>query len=323
MTSYDVKALFTSVPMDHSINIVEHELLQNPLLSQRTSISIQQIITLLEFYLKNTYFLFQGKYYKQVHGAAMGSPISYLIANLFMEEFEVKALSSAPYPHPTPMAKVCGQHLCYPASKTQSTITIIHNLIGSTYTVHPTGTKPRRSPTFPGHFGFSRSQQHSIVTTVYRKPTHTNQYVHLDSNYLITAKNNVFNTVAFRAKVVCTSQQALQKEMKHIRKALKACNFPLWALNNQQNKFNHKHNIHNGQTTTSNQSNNINNHESNSKNMSIVVPYIHGLGESFKRTCNSLGIQVYFKESNTIETLLMAPKDRDNKLQKSGVIYRF
>ena len=59
---------------------------------------IQQITTLLEFYLTNTYFLFHGKYYEQVQGAAMGSPISPLIVNLFMEEFEVKALSSCPHP---------------------------------------------------------------------------------------------------------------------------------------------------------------------------------------------------------------------------------
>ena len=60
--------------------------------------SIPQIVTLLEVCLKNTYFIFQGKYYEQVHGAAMGSPISPLIANLFMEELEVKALQSALYP---------------------------------------------------------------------------------------------------------------------------------------------------------------------------------------------------------------------------------
>ena len=59
--------------------------------------SIQQIVTFLEFCLKNTYFLFQGKFYEQVQGAAMASPISPLIANLFMEEFEVKALSSCPH----------------------------------------------------------------------------------------------------------------------------------------------------------------------------------------------------------------------------------
>ena len=53
---------------------------------------------LLEFCLTNTYFFFQGKYYEQVQGAAMGSPISPLIANLLMEEFEVKVLSTCPYP---------------------------------------------------------------------------------------------------------------------------------------------------------------------------------------------------------------------------------
>ena len=98
MTSYNVKALFTSVTVDPSLNIVKQKLQLDPLLPQKTNMSMQQIVTLLEFCLKNTYFLFQGKYYKQLHGAAMGSPISPLIANLFMEEFEVKALSSAPHP---------------------------------------------------------------------------------------------------------------------------------------------------------------------------------------------------------------------------------
>ena len=60
--------------------------------------SIPQIISLLEFCLTHTYTLFQGKYYEQVQGAAMGSPISPLIANIFMEEFEVKALQSFPHP---------------------------------------------------------------------------------------------------------------------------------------------------------------------------------------------------------------------------------
>ena len=58
--------------------------------------SIQQITTLLEFCLTTTYFLFPGKYLEQVQGAAMGSPICPLIANQFMEEFEVKPLAPTP-----------------------------------------------------------------------------------------------------------------------------------------------------------------------------------------------------------------------------------
>ena len=51
--------------------------------------------------------------------------------------------------------------------------------------------------------------------------------------------------------------------------------------------------------------------------------YIWGLGERFKRICNNKEIQIHFKGTNTIKTLLMAPKDRDIKLQKSWVIYIF
>ena len=76
ITSFDVKALFTSVPIQPSIQIVKQRLQQDTTLPQRIWMSIPQIITLLEFCLTNTYFLSQGKYYEQVQGGAMGSPIS-------------------------------------------------------------------------------------------------------------------------------------------------------------------------------------------------------------------------------------------------------
>ena len=138
----------------------------------------------------------------------------------------------------------------------------------------------------------SPGPNNTLVTTVYRKPTCIDQYLSWDSNHFITAENSVFNTLAFRAKVVCTSQQALHKEMEHIRKALQACNFPPWTVNNLQNIYNCKHNIHNAQTATGNQSNN---NGSNSKNISTVVPYIHGLGQRFKMACHNLGMKVHFK----------------------------
>ena len=37
-------------------------------------------------------FSFQGKFYKQLHGAAMGSPCSPVVANIYMEYFEELAL---------------------------------------------------------------------------------------------------------------------------------------------------------------------------------------------------------------------------------------
>ena len=73
---------------------------------------VGDIILLLEFCLKNTYFSFHGQFYEQVEGAAMGSPVSPIVANLYMEYLEQKALSTAPTPQV--LVQVCGWHLCHP-----------------------------------------------------------------------------------------------------------------------------------------------------------------------------------------------------------------
>ena len=98
ITSYDVSALFTSVPIEAAINIIQRRLELDQELHSRTYMKVEHITSLLEFYLKITYFQFQGSLYEQINGAAMGSPISPIVANLFMEDFEVKAIQTAKNP---------------------------------------------------------------------------------------------------------------------------------------------------------------------------------------------------------------------------------
>ena len=55
----------------------------------------------------------------------------------------------------------------------------------------------------------------------------------------------------------------------------------------------------------------------------ITVPYYRGLSESIKQRCKNYGVQVYFSGGITIKNLLMAPKDLDPMMKKSGVIYSY
>ena len=96
MMSYDVKALFTSIPIQHMLNIIKKLLEEDTSLQQRTSMAVKHIYCLLEFCLTNTYFTFQGKLYEQKEGAAMESPISPIVENIFMEDFENRALATSP-----------------------------------------------------------------------------------------------------------------------------------------------------------------------------------------------------------------------------------
>ena len=76
------------MPIDPAIKIIKQHLENDKELQQRTSMSVQHIIMLLEFCLKNTHFVFQGRFYEQTEGAAMGSPLSPIIATLYMEAFQ-------------------------------------------------------------------------------------------------------------------------------------------------------------------------------------------------------------------------------------------
>ena len=98
MMSFDVKALFTSVLIKPAISTIKKLLEEDPELHKRTSLSVKNITSLLEFCLTSTYFIFQGRYFEQQEGGAMGFPISPIVANLYMEEFENKAINSAPQP---------------------------------------------------------------------------------------------------------------------------------------------------------------------------------------------------------------------------------
>ena len=48
-----------------------------------------------------------------------------------------------------------------------------------------------------------------LNTTVYRKPTHTDQYLHWDSHHAITSKHSVIGTLYHRARTVCSSPNQL------------------------------------------------------------------------------------------------------------------
>ena len=161
----------------------------------------------------------------------------------------------------------------------------------------------------------------TIHTTVYRKPTHTDQYLHWGSNHFITAKNSVCNTLAHGAKVVSSTPEGLNKEMEHLNKALRDCHFPHWVLNRLQLQFQQKHNVNNNNTKGEEQTNN-NNQDTNQGQQN--KKHLHGstIHQRFKKICNKQGIQVHFKGTNTVKQLLMAPKDKDPKQSKSGIIYR-
>ena len=232
--SYDIKALFTSVPIQPVINIIKSKLENDKDLKLRTSMSIHHITSLLEYCLKGTYFVFRGQYYEQLEGAAMGSPLSPIIANLYMEEFETKALNTAPNP-PTLWKRFVDD--TFVVSKKCHQEEFFHHINSIEDSIQFTAEDTKADGTLPFLDVLIIPQPDgSITTAVYRKPTHTNQYLQWDSHHEISAKYSVISTLFHRAKEVCSTKQQLEDEQDHIKQALSACKYPKWAMNRVEKK---------------------------------------------------------------------------------------
>ena len=85
LVSFDVKSLFTSIPLqmalDSTDNAIKNSTVELPL-------PTDNIMDLLNLCLTSTYFQYNGKHYKQLHGTVMGSPVSVVVAEIVMQNIE-------------------------------------------------------------------------------------------------------------------------------------------------------------------------------------------------------------------------------------------
>ena len=81
MVSFDVISLFTKIHAPESLNIISR-------------FFDKETLHLIEICLSSTFFSFKSKFYEQTKGTTMGSCLSLIVANIFMEHFETLALNS-------------------------------------------------------------------------------------------------------------------------------------------------------------------------------------------------------------------------------------
>ena len=228
LNSYDVSALFTSVQVDPALNIIKDLLEKDHTLKERTVLAVSDIILLLEFCIKNIYFSFQDQFYEQVEGAAMGSQVSSIVPNLYMEYLEQKALSTAPHTVRFWCRYVDDTFVIHKEVNKQGFLQHI-NIVDPAIMYIVEDNKEDGSIPFLDTI-VKPETDGTLSITVYTKPTHTDQYLQWDSHHHISAKFSVIHTLSHRAKTVCSKPELLQQEKDHLRKAVTKCKYPKWAL---------------------------------------------------------------------------------------------
>ena len=162
----------------------------------------------------------------------MGSPVSPIVGNLYMEDLEQKIIATAPVDcQPRKWKRYVDDVICLvhtgKANKLQQHVN----------TVDPTGStiftrEDKENNTMPFlDAKFTRKEDGSVKSTVYRKKTHTDQYLNFASHHLKHQKLGVVRTLMNRCETITSEVGDKKGEVEHLRGALRVCVYPSWALN--------------------------------------------------------------------------------------------
>ena len=143
----------------------------------------------------------------------MGSPISPIVANLFMEDLEVQAIRTSPTP-PSLWKRFVED--TFTIIKKEDRSSFLQHLNSIHQNIKFTCEEVRDDGSMPFlDILVTPKEDGSLSTSVFRKQTHTDLYLQWDSQHTISSKYSVAGTLYHRAKTVCSDQQ-LQKKKKTI-----------------------------------------------------------------------------------------------------------
>ena len=300
MVSYDVVALYPSVPQDEAIDLVNQKMVNDPDLHKKTTLSAESITKLFKMCVQTTYFVFNKKLYMQVNGLAIGASTSGFAAEIFTERLEIRALNT--FADPPSIWK----------RYVDDTFTKLKKVIYEQFLIHLNQQHPRINFTSEVEVNrmlafldnkVHREDDGSTKITIYRKKTHTDQYLDFTSNHHIQQKLGIIATFQNRIDTLITKEEDKAEEEKHVKKALKVCGYPEWALNKKKKS----------KTTEM---------EKPEPYTKVVIPYIPKLSERLAQKFRKYNIETIHKPTKKIKGMVCHKmKDKVHDLDKTGSVY--
>ena len=324
MVSFDVKSLFTNVPLQKTIDVILDRVYNQQLI--RTNIKKRTLKKLIQDTCNKTAFTANGVIYEQTDGVSMGASLGPVLANIIMTELErvvvddlVNAGTIKFY------ARYVDDTLLM--VKPEDVDSILNRFNGFHQNLE--FTVDRFDNVVPH---FLDLEIHRSGISIYRKETHTAQFTHFASFTKWAHKIAWIRSLVSRAKKLCHPSK-LKPELANIRKFAAYNGFPRWVVNKVVRKT-----LHTGQRNQPQdepQQEPTANQEEDSSHESLVflsLPYIGDRGEAIiKKTTKRLS-KLMKKEKNVIFKVFLqttkvafytSNKDRTPLLSSSYVIYEY
>ena len=155
-----------------------------------------------------------------------------------------------------------------------------------------------------------RGEEGRLSFTVYRKPTHTDQYLQFTSNQPLQHKLGVIRTLHHRAQTLCSTEEAKLQEIEHLQRVLSISGYSKSAWVTATKPKPKTLSVPDTAPTTS----------PNTKK-SITLPYFGPTSYEIARRIREAGVAVHLRPFNTIRSQLVHPKDKVERDDKCGTVY--
>jgi len=201
LVSFDVQSLYTNVPLDEAMEVIH-------------KIANSDTTKLIEVYLKSTFFSFRDEIYEHTCGVAMGSPLSRIIANLFMEDFENKPIESTPLKSKLWKRFFNDTFIIWPHGK-QKLKDFLQHLNSLSNSIKVTMEIEENDNLRFLDILIKKKKYGSISHEVYCNKTHIEHYLHANSHHHPSQKSVVLNTLATRV-IRISDENQFEDEKNHL-----------------------------------------------------------------------------------------------------------
>ena len=218
LASFDVKSLFTNIPLTETIDICINNLFSSEELVQ--NFNKQKLHKLLSLASMDCLFIFDKKYYMQKDGVAMGNPLGPTLANAFLSHHEVEWLRDCPTSF-KPLLYRRYVDDTFLAFRSQEHIPLFLEYLNSKHPNIEFTSEEENNGKLPFlDILVSRENDHSFKTSIYRKPTFTGLTTKFSSFIPIQYRRNLISTLVTRAFNICSDYFSLHSEFKFLRQIL-------------------------------------------------------------------------------------------------------
>ena len=234
MVSFDVESLFTNIPLDETINICADRVYQRR--KKVKGLLKRHFIELLMFATKSSCFLFNGTYYCQIDGVAMGSPLGPTLANLFLAYHEEKWLNDCPIQFKPKFYRrfVDDVFLLFDnrdqVKKFLRYMNSRHRNIRFTYEEEQNGVLAFLD------INITRSAD-GFTTSVYRKKTFSGVYLNFGSFLPVEYKKGLIATLLHRTLTIFSDYGKFHDEVSKLKVIWQKNGFPLFFIDKCVKKF--------------------------------------------------------------------------------------